>query len=97
MEKCEEKVGTCEREKEFIELPPKTIYLEMPSISAPEETLLTCEAWTDEQIRANPVGYEEALHNDILALVDGELRMIDYIERLEAARKRLEEEAKEPE
>ena len=93
LEKAEELVGACEKQKEIVEGPPKKIFIKMPKISAPQPYELQCEKWTDEKIRKDPVGYEETLWNDLLALVDRDLATIDYINRLEAARAKLEAQA----
>jgi len=93
LEEAEELVGACEKQKEIVPGPPEKIYLVMPPISAPPPYQLKCENWTDEQIREDPVGYEEALWNDLLALVDRDMATIEYINRLEAARARLEAQA----
>lgn len=95
MEQAEKLVGACEKQKEIVEGPPEKIYLIMPKISAPEPSVLTCESWTEEMIREDPVGYEEAIWNDLLMLVDHDLTTTDYINRLEAARAKLEAKANE--
>jgi len=94
MEKAEKMVGACEKQKEIIEGPTKTIFIEMPSISKPGPISLQCENWTDEMIREDPVAYEEVLFDDILMLVDRDENLLDYLTRLEAARAKLEAEAK---
>lgn len=93
LEEAEELVGACEKQKEIVPGPPEKIYLVMPTISAPPPYELQCEQWTDEEIKADPVGYEEAMWNDILALVDRDIATIDYINQLERARARLEAQA----
>jgi len=93
LEEAEKLVGACEKQKEIVQGPPEEIYLIMPPIAAPEPYTLTCESWTDEQIKEDPVGYEEAMWNDLLMLVDRDLRTTDYLNRLEEARARLQAKA----
>lgn len=93
LNKCEELVGACEKQKEIIEGPPVKVFIEMPQITVPQEVMLGVEQWTDEEIEANPVGYEEALINDLLRLVDANVSLVDYLSRLEVARVRLQAEA----
>jgi hypothetical protein len=93
MEKCEQKVGECEKQVESEPVEPRTIYIKMPAITIPEPVVLKCESWTDEMIMEDPVGYEETLYADILMLVDRDLNLTDYLERLEAARQRREAKA----
>lgn len=95
MEKAEKLVGACEKQKEIIQGPPEEIFLIMPTISAPAPVTLSCESWTEETIREDPVGYEEAIWNDLLMLVDRDIATTDYINRLEAARAKLEAKANE--
>lgn len=97
MEKAEDMVGACEKQKEIVEGPPRTIYVQMPAISVPHQVVLECESWTEEMVRSDPVGYEEVLINDILMLVGLNVDMADYLGRLERARKKLELAANNPE
>jgi hypothetical protein len=93
LNKCEELVGACEKQKEIVQGPPQKIFINIGKVVIPESVPLTVELWTSEAIRADPVGYEEALISDLLNLVEANASIIDYLERLEAARLRLEEQA----
>ena len=93
LQKCEEKVGKCEEQVQIVPGAPVKVFLDPGHIAVPEPFELQAEKWTPEQIEEDPVGYEEALWNDLLVLVDRDINITDYLKRLEALRLRMISEA----
>jgi hypothetical protein len=88
LEKCEEKVGKCNKQREVIEAPPRTEWVIPPAVEIPRKPKVDFVFWSVEQILANPVGYLEVLYADTVELDDFADRTIDYLKDLELAREK---------
>lgn len=92
-EKCESVVGKKPPEIRYIEVPPRTEWIVPPAVQCPPRPRLSIFDWTDEQIKADPVGYQEALFTDLDYLDSFALHIIEYLHDLELARERAIERA----
>lgn len=73
---------------DIIEAPPRVEWIIPPEVSIPPEPVLQILSWTTDQIKDDPVGYEEALYSDLIFLDDFVYSIREYLIGLAAAREK---------